>query len=273
MSALLLPGVSSQRKAAALPLDGVVSAVAAWSAHFLLRKSYLGNPLVRVRRSSDDTEADIGAVLAAGVYTLDSAALTDFCGSGDGFVTTYYAQIGSFDLAIASAANQPRIVNAGVVATNDGFTVIPFDGSNDALIQSSINQSQPFLHSMVAQVRSAGTLFDSTATAQATVNPAGGPRWNANFGTNFATLRNVAPNLELYTVLANGGLSEQWVNNTSIATGNAGALPQDGITMGRNRLGASYCQFDHTAHVVYTDAAEKAAIEIALAGIYGITLA
>jgi hypothetical protein len=77
-----------------------------------LRTAYTGNA-IRVRRSSDNTEQDIGFT-ALGV--LDESALTTFCGAGNGFVTTWYDQSGNARSATqTTAANQCRIVNSGVV--------------------------------------------------------------------------------------------------------------------------------------------------------------
>ncbi len=76
-----------------------------------LVSSYAG-PAIRVRRSTDNTEQDIG--FAGGV--LDTAALTAFCGSGSGYVSTVYDQSGgAHHFAQPSAGAQPMIVNAGAV--------------------------------------------------------------------------------------------------------------------------------------------------------------
>jgi hypothetical protein len=85
---------------------------------------------IRVRRSSDNTEQDIGFV----GNSLDTASLASFVGAGNGFVVTFYDQTGNGEHATqATAANQPRIVNAGVY---DGRLI--FDGTNDSLSISSL---------------------------------------------------------------------------------------------------------------------------------------
>lgn len=82
-----------------------------------LRGAYAGQ-LIRVRRSSDNTQQDIGATIDG---NLNTAALTTFCGSASCFVTTWYDQSGNGrDAAQATAANQPRIVNGGVIDTAGG---------------------------------------------------------------------------------------------------------------------------------------------------------
>lgn len=93
-----------------------------------LISTYSGSA-IRVRRSSDNTEQDIGFV----DNVLDTASLASFVGAGSGFIRTWYDQSGNADdLIQTTASSQPRIVNAGVF---DGDLV--FDGSDDYLINST----------------------------------------------------------------------------------------------------------------------------------------
>lgn len=96
-----------------------------------LYTSYTG-PLIRVRRSSDDALLAIG-YLANG--RLDEAALLAHCGAGSGFIETVYDQSGNArDWVQATTANQPRIVNTGVIDRDEfGWPSPVFDGSNDHL--------------------------------------------------------------------------------------------------------------------------------------------
>jgi hypothetical protein len=75
-----------------------------------LRTAYAG-ACIRVRRSSDNAESDIG--FNAGV--LDTAALLSFVGAGDGFVVTWYDQMGVSNMTNSVLTRQPIIVNSGVV--------------------------------------------------------------------------------------------------------------------------------------------------------------
>jgi len=84
---------------------------------------------IRVRRSSDNTEQDIGF---SGV-DLDTSALLSFVGAGDGFVTTWYSQSGFFNLTQTSSSSQPAIVLGGTLQTLNGKPCLKFDGSNDFL--------------------------------------------------------------------------------------------------------------------------------------------
>ena len=94
-------------------LDTLPASAAAYSVR-RLRSAYTG-ALIRVRRSSDSTEQDIGPTLGG---NLNTTALTTFCGANSCFVTTWYDQSGNTRNATqATLANQPRIVNAGVIDT------------------------------------------------------------------------------------------------------------------------------------------------------------
>lgn len=115
-----------------LLLDFYPNAAAAYSLR-KLRSAYTGSA-IRVRRSSDNTEQDIGFTALG---ALDTSSLTSFCGSGDGFVTTWYDQSGNGRNATQStAAYQPKIVSSGSVILENGKPTIQFDGINDILTSS-----------------------------------------------------------------------------------------------------------------------------------------
>jgi hypothetical protein len=101
-----------------------------------LRNAYSGSA-IRVRRSSDNAEQDIG--FSGG--NLNTSALLSFVGSGgtdNGFITTWYDQTGNGNNHLqATAVNQPKIVNNGVVLKLTGVgtarTKVQFDGVNDSM--------------------------------------------------------------------------------------------------------------------------------------------
>jgi hypothetical protein len=110
-------------------LDTYPNAAAAYSVR-KLRTAYTGSA-IKVRRSSDNTEQDIGFTALG---NLDTSALTSFCSSGNGFVTTWYDQSGNaLNLTQTTALNQPQIVNAGALVTQNSKPAIYFDGVNDVL--------------------------------------------------------------------------------------------------------------------------------------------
>lgn len=96
--------------APSLLLDLYPNAAAAFSVR-KLRTAYTGSA-IRVRRSSDNAEQDIG--FSSG--NLDTTALTSFCSGTNGFVTTWYDQSGNgVNISTSIASEQPLIVQTGVV--------------------------------------------------------------------------------------------------------------------------------------------------------------
>jgi len=81
----------------------------------LLDKDYSGF-CIKVRRSSNNDELDIGFVN----NELDTASLLDFVGSGDGFVTIIYDQVGSNNMVQNTANLQGQIVSNGSVILKGG---------------------------------------------------------------------------------------------------------------------------------------------------------
>ena len=107
----MITGYSNIISVTTLPLllDAYPSAAAAYSLR-KLRAAYTGNA-IRVRRSSDNTEQDIGFTATG---NLDTSALSTFCSGTNGFVTTWYDQSGNSNNAVqTTASNQPQIVSAG----------------------------------------------------------------------------------------------------------------------------------------------------------------
>ena len=112
-------------------LDTYTGAEAGYS----LRKiSNTATNSLRVRRSSDNAETDIGF---AADGNLNNSALLSFVGTGatdNGYVTTWYDQSGNSRHATqTSATAQPQIVSAGNIITVNGYQVMKYDGSNDTL--------------------------------------------------------------------------------------------------------------------------------------------
>ncbi len=108
-------------------LDLVPGAAAAYSLRSLSR-SYAG-PVVTVRRSSDDAEDSFTAA------EVSDGTLAAFCGAGDGFVHQWWDQSGNANHAVAPAdANEPQIVDSGVVILEEGTPTIQFDGVSSNLL-------------------------------------------------------------------------------------------------------------------------------------------
>ena len=133
-------------------LDTYPSATAAYSLR-KLRSAYSGSA-IRVRRSSDNTELNIGFVS----NVLDTASLLTFCGAGNGFVTTWYDQSGNGNNGVqTTAANQPQIVSSGAMVTTNGKNSMSFDGLNDNFnLTSTINAGASSFNTFVGKRNASG---------------------------------------------------------------------------------------------------------------------
>jgi len=110
------------------------------TAYYSLRKFTEAETLnaIRVRRSSDDTEQDIGFDSNG---DLDTTALLAFVGTGgtdNGFVSRWYDQTGNGnDATNATASEQPLIVSGGTLVEENGKAAILPDGVDDELQMSA----------------------------------------------------------------------------------------------------------------------------------------
>jgi len=107
-------------------LDIYSGAAAAYSLRQLQSGSY---PVVRVRRSSDNTESDFTAT------EVSDGTLAAWVGAGnDGFVRTWYDQSGNnkhLDQSVISS--QPQIVDTGQIVEAFSRPCIKTDGSDDSM--------------------------------------------------------------------------------------------------------------------------------------------
>jgi len=132
-------GTGSAKTATSAPIfTGVLNGLPAAAAAFSLRRlasSYVG-PLIRVRRSSDSTQQNIGATVGG---FLDMASLIGFCGVSSCFVSMWYDQSGNGQDAVqATASSQPRIVNAGSIETEGGRPALRYAAAGQLLVAAPI---------------------------------------------------------------------------------------------------------------------------------------
>jgi hypothetical protein len=95
---------------------------------------------IRVMRTSDDAELDIGFI----GEDLDVVTLLAFVGLVNGEIVIWYDQSGNGRHAVSTAGRRPRIVSNGVLETLNGKPAILFDGVNDILqatVPSLANQN------------------------------------------------------------------------------------------------------------------------------------
>lgn len=120
--------------AAELILDSITGATAAYSLR-KLKTAYTGN-CIKVRRSSDNTELDIGF----NGTSLDTAAVTTFVGAGSGYISVWYDQSGaSKDMTQATAIKQPLIVSSGTLFVHPGSSKVALDYSVSGMGLGSTN--------------------------------------------------------------------------------------------------------------------------------------
>lgn len=133
------------------PFTGLLDTYSGAAAAYSLRQlssSYSGSA-IRVRRSSDNTEQDIGFAS----NELDVTALASFCSGTNGFVTTWYDQSGNGNNATqTTAANQPQIVSSGSFL---GYIQMLTTGSNQVLT-TALYYSVPTAYSVFSVYQNFG---------------------------------------------------------------------------------------------------------------------
>ena len=212
-------------------LDDYSGAAAAYSLR-KLRSAYIGNA-IRVRRSSDNTEQNIGFVN----NILDTASLLTFCGAGNGIVTTWYDQSGNgLNSSMSAAISQPRIVNAGVLDVKNVKPGFRFDGSNDYLTRAALtalNSGNTYSIFSVSANETTGVFGDviNTNNGSSRLNIAVDTRTTGGFyriatvtntgGTGYSTnlpALDGSTNQRLQTVVVNGFNIAGWKDGVAGST-------------------------------------------------------
>lgn len=207
-------------------LDEFGGAAAAYSLR-RLNTSYSGSA-IRVRRSSDNTEQDIGFV----AEDLDTASLLSFVGAGSGFVTTWYDQSGEGNhVTQASAAGQPTIVNSGTVITEGGKTAIDFDGIDDGL-RTVLNIVHPFTAFSVSYSTIQSTIFDHVSGERSFLRDGGLNSSRIFSGSIINSLTGSNSEYKLIYGLFNSNNSSIGYNGGNLNNGNAGTNGLGSIEVG-----------------------------------------
>ena len=204
--------------APSLLLDTYPSAAVAYSLR-KLRTDYSGNA-IRVRRSSDNTEQNIGF----SGNDLDTASLLTFCGVGNGFITTWYDQSTNANNSTqATASTQAQIVASGALVTDPITSKISTLWTNDAY--SLATSFAP------VQQNTQVVVFNRTALAQRIINLGSGVsapfigQWNTvnvvqtSYGSPFTHGTSAETGIFLQTVLRNSSNEvKAWHNNVEFPT-------------------------------------------------------
>ena len=246
--------------AAAVPfvglLDDYPNAAAAYSLR-KLDKDYSGSA-IRVRRSSDNTESDIGFTSSG---DLDTATLKTFVGANNGLVVTWYDQSGNaLNLSQSSASNQPKIINSGTIIRAEGKIIVDFFGA--FLENSNLSTGTP---KTIFTVYKKGSLqadeevfFDSRITSQSVVykeNNFNGDRLNIAFGTNRRSNHTFqSQEYKLLSIIQDGNNGNAYINGSSIygANVNFGSNSFNGLRLGAVRGTASlYLQAGLYEFIIY----------------------
>jgi hypothetical protein len=170
---------------------------------YSLRKivsTYSGNA-IRVRRSSDNLELDIGFV----GKNLNTVALLAHVGGGNGFVVTLYDQSGNArNLTQATAAAQPQIVASGAVILRNSKPAILFDGVDDVLSCTIPALTAHTINLVVTPLNSGadlGILNYATNTINQSITTDAGTAVKSYFGSssNFVSGTSVVGNQSILT--------------------------------------------------------------------------
>lgn len=175
-------------------------ATAAYSLKRIGGRAFTGSFAIRVRRSSDNTEQNIGFNSVGG---LDTSALTSFVGANSAFVVKWYDQSGNGrDAYQAVAGNDPRIVNAGVIDSSGGTTGILFDGSNDFLLFDGTNIVNYGTGNLTTYFYANQVTNTSTRTFIDARSTAGGVPWAIETSTSKLSVYNGVPNTSSTNTIA-----------------------------------------------------------------------
>ena len=250
-------------------LDQYTGAAAGYS---LRRLSVNTTNVVRVRRSVDNAEADFNPT------EITDGTLLAWVGntaSDNGFVTTWYDQAGSNDATQATAANQPKIVDAGVLVTENGKPAVDFDGVDDFLKNTTISISQPITHFTTAKLKTIAGLnricdggFNSTRHSLY-VN--GDFFYFAGLNLTQGVLENTNQNLHYF--LANDTNSEAGINGLVATVGSAGTSDLGGLTMAARWDGIiQFGDLLYQEHIIYSSdqSANRTGIETNINNYYNI---
>lgn len=221
------------------PLDAVGSATAAYGLR-KLRAAYAG-PCIRIRRNSDNAEADIGFDVCG---NIDLIALNTHVGvTGIGYVVTWYDQAGSNNATQAIQANQPILVsNVGFNNVNNLPCIFFANGGTPQFLKAAgVVISQPATVFTIsgcttASGATAQVIVGSTSTATALLFMQSG-NMLMNAGGSFTG--GAISNSTLYSLsgVVNGASSSIIINGSS-TSGNPSTHGINGLEIGSWQNGA-----------------------------------
>lgn len=221
-----MPGVRVvQTRATSAPFVGVLDGMSNIAVAYSLRKlrsAYTGSA-VRVRRSSDSTEQDIGFDSSG---DFNSSAFSSFVGGGTGYVKTWYDQSGnSQDGTQPAETRQPTIVLNYV----NSKPAILLDGSNDFInVPDAAITFSPLSIILNAKFNAmAGMIVgDNAGTNQRLYVPYTGVSSQFRYyvgGTTYAGGSAGDTNWHIHSVryASSPGTISAWINGSAVTSGSA----------------------------------------------------
>lgn len=195
-----------------------------------LSSTYSGN-CIRVRRSSDNAEQNIGFVS----NVLDTASLLTFVGANNGFVTTWYDQSGNnINATQTVASSQPLIVSSGVLNVVNNKPSVYFNNKFLNMNFSSVNNQTYFT---VTKFNSVGAylsrVFGPGGSMHQLYQHSTSKYAMYNGGTGFFSTMNTDTNQKtIGTYWNTGSTSKLYFNGVLDATGNSGSQTDTTTTLG-----------------------------------------
>ena len=214
-------------------LDSYTTAAGAWSLR-KLKSDYSGN-CIKVRRSSDNTEQDIGFVN----NEIDTASLKSFVGSNNGFVTTWYDQSGNgYNLSQTTSTNQPAIIESGVVYRQFSKVSVKFTSSSSHYLTNTSISASSVANAYVYQVYKSNSAvnnypaFGMGSNALIFLHGTTPNKMHAYAGNINGDFSNSSTSLHLSEMIYNGGGASNadrlkyYMNSTGLTAGSySGTVP------------------------------------------------
>jgi len=212
-----------------LLLDTYPGAAAAYSVR-KLDKDYTGY-CMKVRRASDDAEADIGFDSNG---DLDTSAIATHCGASAGYCSVWYDMSGNGNNATQSTASaQPQIYNGTAVITENGKPTLTFSVHS---FSTSVSLTQPYYGVSVAGIGSNISRFDAIYGSSVARGPHirtfTSPWIYGLYSGTVITGTNGASSQDLLSVLYNSTTSSMHLNGALEASGNIGTNNPSNLEIG-----------------------------------------
>jgi len=212
-------------------------AIGATAAYSLRRLKSSATKAVRVREDSGNTETDIG--FSGG--TLDETALSNHCGSANGFVSRWYDQSGNGnDASNSTASAQPQIVSSGSVIKENNDPAIEYDNLDDQLIKDPFTTNLPFTIFSVSSSNNDGNDHRILDGGSGVITLWYGARNEIRLfnGSTIDYSKNNYSNIKLLTATArSNGNGEIYENGTQKVSGSVGTGNFNVLSLGSGAAG------------------------------------